>query len=76
MLHGGSGIKKESIMEAVQNGIVKINVGTEIRQAYENGVKQGGIEAGQKMVYDATRALLKDFFEISGSADRIEALRD
>lgn len=76
VLHGGSGIKKESIMEAVQNGIVKINVGTEIRQAYENGVKQGGIEAGQKMVYDATRALLKDFFEISGSADRIEALRD
>lgn len=76
VLHGGSGIKKDSIMNAVQNGIVKINVGTEIRQAYENGVQQGGVEMGQKMLYDSTRALLREFFEISGSADRIEALRD
>lgn len=75
VLHGGSGIRKESIQEAVQNGIVKINVGTEIRQAYENGVQQGGIEMGQKMLYESTRAMLRDFFEISGSADRIDALR-
>jgi ketose-bisphosphate aldolase len=76
VLHGGSGIRKESIQEAVQNGIVKINVGTEIRQAYENGVQQGGIEMGQKMLYESTRAMLRDFFEISGSADRIDALGD
>ena len=76
VLHGGSGVKKESIMSAVQNGIVKINVGTEIRQAYENGLQQGGVEMGQKTLYDATRAILRDFFEISGSADRIEAQRD
>jgi ketose-bisphosphate aldolase len=76
VLHGGSGVKKDSILHAVQNGIVKINVGTEIRQAYENGVQQGGVEMGQKMLYDCTRAMLRDFFEISGSADRIDALRD
>ena len=76
VLHGGSGIKKDSIMNAVRNGIVKINVGTEIRQAYENGVQQGGVEMGQKMLYDCTRAMLRDFFEISGSADRLDALHD
>jgi len=76
VLHGGSGVKKDSIMNAVQNGIVKINVGTEIRQVYENGVQQGGVEMGQKMLYESTRTILRDFFEISGSADRIDALRD
>lgn len=76
VLHGGSGVKKDSILDAVQNGIVKINVGTEIRQAYENGVQKGGVEMGQKMLYESTRAMLRDFFEISGSADRIDALRD
>jgi len=76
VLHGGSGVQKDSIMNAVQHGIVKINVGTEIRQAYENGVQQGGVEMGQKMLYDCTRTMLRDFFEISGSADRIDALRD
>lgn len=76
VLHGGSGIRKESIQEAVQNGIVKINVGTEIRQAYENGIAQGGEEEGQKTLYETTRQMLRDFFEISGSADLIEAWRD
>lgn len=73
VLHGGSGIKKESIMEAVRNGIVKINVGTEVRQAYEAGLKLGGVEEGQRKVYEAVRTLIHDFFEISGSADKIEA---
>jgi ketose-bisphosphate aldolase len=76
VLHGGSGIKKDSIMSAVQNGIVKINVGTELRQAYEKGVQQGGVKTGQNMLYEAVRTLLREFFEISGSADRIDALRD
>ncbi|MBA4347725.1 MAG: hypothetical protein C0413_02610 [Clostridiales bacterium] len=76
VLHGGSGIQKESILEAVQSGIVKINVGTEIRQAYEAGLKLGGVEMGRKMLYESTRAILRDFFEISGSADRIETWSD
>ena len=76
VLHGGSGIQKASIMEAVQNGIVKINVGTEVRQAYESGLKEGGVLEGQEKVRQAVRTLIRDFFEISGGADRINALRD
>ena len=35
VLHGGSGIKQEYILRAMENGIAKINVATEIRQPYE-----------------------------------------
>jgi fructose/tagatose bisphosphate aldolase len=73
VLHGGSGIQKECIMDAVKTGIAKINVGTEIRQAYEKGVQEDGVEAAQRMVYEKTREMLKDFFEISGSASAIMA---
>ncbi len=76
VLHGGSGIQKECIMDAVQNGIVKINVGTEIRQAYERGLKEGGIEAGQRMVYESVREMISAFFEISGSAAQILAAQN
>ena len=35
VLHGGSGIAREYYLEAVKNGISKVNVGTELRQTYE-----------------------------------------
>ncbi len=70
VLHGGSGIIKECIMDAIRNGIAKINIGTEIRQAYEKGVKEGNgdTEKGRDMVYKRTRELISGFFEISGTA--------
>lgn len=76
VLHGGSGIQKECIMDAVKTGIAKINVGTEIRQAYEKGLEAGGVEGGQRMVYEKTREILSSFFEISGTADIIKAAQD
>jgi ketose-bisphosphate aldolase len=39
VLHGGSGIKINYIKEAIQNGITKINIATEIRQLYEKIIK-------------------------------------
>lgn len=39
-LHGGSGIPAEDIKSAIQNGIVKINVNTELRLAYRDTLKQ------------------------------------
>lgn len=35
VLHGGSGVKREYLIAAIQAGIAKVNVGTEIRQVYE-----------------------------------------
>lgn len=40
VLHGGSGIKIEYLRSAIKNGITKINIGTEIRQAYERGMRE------------------------------------
>lgn len=71
VLHGGSGIKKECVMDAIKNGIAKINVATEIRQAYQKGCKSGNIEMGREEVYEKTRILIRDFFEITGTADII-----
>ncbi|MCM8788357.1 MAG: class II fructose-bisphosphate aldolase, partial [Candidatus Omnitrophica bacterium] len=40
VLHGGSGISPQCIRDAIKNGITKINIGTEIRQAYQKGLKR------------------------------------
>jgi fructose-bisphosphate aldolase class II len=37
-LHGGSGIPKNQIKEAINNGIVKVNVNTELRLAFHEGL--------------------------------------
>jgi fructose/tagatose bisphosphate aldolase len=74
VLHGGSGISPEDLRAAVQCGITKINVGTEIRQAYENALGQSGgdIERGRAAVRDAIRKLVKEDYQIQGSAAVIE----
>lgn len=72
VLHGGSGIPKEYILQAAKNGIAKINVGTEIRQQYEKGIEQGSVETARELVYKKTREIIKDLFEISGTADIIK----
>jgi ketose-bisphosphate aldolase len=73
VLHGGSGIGKEYILDGIRNGIAKINVGTEIRQAYENEIDAGGtsISASDK-VFQHTKELIRNFFEISGTARYIK----
>jgi len=68
VLHGGSGIRKESILAGVKHGIAKINVGTALRQAYEAGAAVSAAEA-RKRTYDATAAVIRDELEITGSSD-------
>ena len=67
VLHGGSGIGKQYILEAMKNGIAKINVGTEIRQPYCAVLESEGMEAALDTVYKKVRYLLSEFFEISGN---------
>ncbi len=68
VLHGGSGIKQADILESIQNGIAKINVGTEIRQPYETALKQtGDVKQAQKACYERTRWVINEFFHITGS---------
>ncbi|MBI2596107.1 class II fructose-bisphosphate aldolase [Candidatus Daviesbacteria bacterium] len=39
-LHGSSGIPEEQVKEAIQNGIVKVNLNTEIRQSYKDSLEK------------------------------------
>jgi len=73
VLHGGSGISREYILEAVKNGLSKINIGTEIRQAYEKELRQtGSVEKAQKAVKKSMENLIVDYYKIKGSKIMLE----
>lgn len=72
VLHGGSGVKQEYVLEGIKRGITKINVGTEIRQAYERALREsGGVTEAQEAVYERTCWLLHDYFGIAGDRELI-----
>jgi len=68
VLHGGSGIQQDFILEAVKIGISKINIATEIRQPYEAVIKDSGnVMDAQTAVYLRTCSILKEFLRLSGT---------
>jgi ketose-bisphosphate aldolase len=72
VLHGGSGIPSEMIHEAAKRGIAKVNVGTEIRQVYEQGLqKNGQADEAREAVYERTRRLIRDHFGTAGIRARL-----
>ncbi|MCP4165336.1 MAG: class II fructose-bisphosphate aldolase [Chloroflexi bacterium] len=72
VLHGGSGVQRSYLLEAIKHGMVKVNIGTEIRQAYEQAWQKGGsISAGQQACYERTRWLLHDYFGLTGTRDQL-----
>ncbi len=67
VLHGGSGIKQADVNAAISRGIAKINIGTEIRQAYEAALREtGSIPSAQDAVYQRTTGLIRDAYGLSG----------
>lgn len=77
VLHGGSGVQKEYVLQALQNGITKINVGTEIRQTYEKALKESGnqVIAAQKALKEKTKEIINQYYEMTQTARKIgEAL--
>ena len=63
VLHGGSGIKQTYIQQGIAAGIAKINVATEIRQAYLRVIDQNpaDIEAAREAVYHCVRDIIRNF---------------
>jgi ketose-bisphosphate aldolase len=68
VLHGGSGIQREYIHAAIRAGIAKINVGTELRHAYERSLRANpdDIHTAQRAVYEAVRGVIH-ILNISGT---------
>jgi ketose-bisphosphate aldolase len=72
VLHGGSGIPKESVQAGIAHGIAKINIGTDIRQPYERAIRAGQpVEEARRTVYDRARYLLAEVLLAEGSRDVI-----
>jgi ketose-bisphosphate aldolase len=68
VLHGGTGIRKEYIMQSVRHGIAKINVATAIRQPYERLLEKG-VPSAQAAVYDAMLTVIQDDLEVQNSVN-------
>lgn len=72
VMHGGSGVQRPYLLEAIRNGMTKVNIGTEIRQAYEDAYRQSSsIDEAQKACYERTRWLLSDYFGLSGTRSQV-----
>jgi ketose-bisphosphate aldolase len=70
VLHGGTGIAKEYLMQSFKHGIAKINIATAIRQPYEK-LMSTSILAAQEAVYNEMLDIIANQLEIAGSAEYI-----
>ncbi len=69
VLHGGSGIRQDCLLEAMKHGIAKVNVATEIRQPFEKALEAtGSLAKAQQTVYERTVWILHDHLRIDGTA--------
>jgi ketose-bisphosphate aldolase len=74
VLHGGTGIRKEYIIDSIRHGVAKINVATAIRQPYE-ALLQESPERALEAVYAETLRVIREDLELEGSADIIHPSR-
>ena len=69
VLHGGSGIENDYITRGIRAGIAKINVATELRQAYERAMRErNDVVYAQEAVYACCSALIRDFLHTADDA--------
>lgn len=79
VLHGGSGISDENIRKAIEAGIVKININTELRVAYKEALSIELKERPQETTpykilepsLESVKEIVKKKMELFGSNNRI-----
>lgn len=68
VLHGGSGVRQEYLLQAVKAGIAKMNIGTEVRQAYEFAMaEKSDVEYARHAVYEKVRQMLREYLKLTGT---------
>ena len=78
-LHGSSGISEDQVQSAIQNGVVKVNLNTEIRQAYKDSLEkvladnpeEYAMYKSEGPVVDAIQKLVEHKIDIFGSAGKV-----
>ena len=79
VLHGGSGISGEEIRESIQNGIVKVNINTELRVAYVDALRETlALKSSETTPYkiwppaiEAVKRVVEEKIKLFGSANRV-----
>ena len=73
VLHGGSGVNHQCLLDAIKAGIAKINVGTEMRQAYEFAMEEskGDIVYSQEKLYLRAREYIREYLMNTNLKDKI-----
>ncbi|HWI61824.1 MAG TPA: class II fructose-bisphosphate aldolase [Symbiobacteriaceae bacterium] len=79
VLHGGSGTPDHMIRDAIAAGVSKINIGTELKLAFVNGVretleKKPGVDDPRHLIgpaRSAVKAVTKEKMRLFGSSGRI-----
>lgn len=78
-LHGGSGIPDTQVQEAIKKGIVKVNINTEMRQAYRETLEEVldknpdeiAMYKIEEPVIDKIQKIVEQKIEVFGSANKI-----
>lgn len=78
-LHGGSGIPETQVKEAIKRGIVKVNINTEMRQAFRESLEaeldknpdEIAMYKVEGPVIEKIQAIVKQKIEVFGSANKI-----
>lgn len=78
-LHGGSGIPDLDVQQAIQYGIVKVNINTEMRQAFKENLEhvlqknpdEFAMYKLEQPVVDAVQNVVEDKITVFGSAGKI-----
>jgi ketose-bisphosphate aldolase len=78
-LHGGSGIPDDQVKAAIQRGIVKVNINTEMRQSFKDTLEKVLKEHPEEYamykieqpVLEAVRIIVEHKMEVFGSAGKV-----
>ena len=73
VLHGGSGIQHQCVLDAINAGIAKINVGTELRQTYEAALAESNndVSYAREKLYLRTRDYIANYLYNTNLKDKI-----
>lgn len=78
-LHGGSGIADEQVRESIKKGIVKVNINTEIRQLFKDGLEdvleknpqEYALYKIEQPILERVQKLIEHKIDIFGSSGKI-----
>jgi len=84
VLHGSSGVPADAIREAIASGIAKVNIDTDIRQAFVTALRRALAEAPDEIdprkvlgpARDAATDVIREKIRLFGSSGRAQEIRE